>query len=201
MRDEIKESRQRLMQLFDDTLATDRAGTLIELDEALSTVVKIIQDQAKHGSKIYFIGNGGSAAIASHMATDFWKNAGIAAQAFNDSVLITCISNDNGYKYIFEKSIEMFAHPKDLLIAISSSGMSENILRGVQASLAKGMRVITLSGFGETNPLRRLGEINFYVPAAHYGHVEVIHHALCHCLVDTIINKKGKLKERVKIHD
>ena len=135
------------------------------------------------------------------MATDFWKNAGIKAISFNDSVLLTCLSNDEGYKHVFEKSIQMFAHPADILIAISSSGRSENIIRGVDAMRQKGAKVITCTGFAQDNPLRPKGEINFYVPATHYGHVEVVHHALCHCLIDVIIANKPKLAERALLHE
>ena len=146
--------------------------------------------QAASGQKIIFIGNGGSAAISSHMAIDFWKNGGMKAISFNDGPQLTCIGNDYGYKHVFEKPIEMFADSGDILIAISSSGKSENILLGVQAAGLKGCRIITLSGFDENNPLSSIGEFNFYVPSKSYGPVEVIHHSICHCIIDTIM--KGK---------
>jgi D-sedoheptulose 7-phosphate isomerase len=139
-----------------------------------------------------FVGNGASATIASHQATDFWKNGGIRAIAFNDPALLTCISNDFGYKYVFEKPIEMFAHPGDILVAISSSGRSENILNAVKAAEKKSCRTITLSGFKADNPLSSLGELNFYVPASAYSHVEVVHHSICHYMLDIIIDRKGK---------
>jgi len=135
------------------------------------------------------------------MATDFWKNAGIKALSFNDSSLLTCISNDYGYPHVFEKPIEMFIEPQDVLIAISSSGQSENILRGVFAAKEQGAGVLTFSGFKPDNPLRKLGEINFYVPIEHYGYVEVVHLALCHCLADMIIENRTKLKERIESHE
>ena len=106
-------------------------------------------DVLRRGRKILFAGNGGSAAIASHMAIDFWKNAGIKALAFNDGALLTCVSNDHGYSHVFEKSIEMFAEYNDVLLAFSSSGNSENILRGVVAGQEKQGRIITFSGFKE----------------------------------------------------
>ncbi len=196
MREKIKQNRETLKQLLDRVEATDRKGIPLTVDEALESVVNLILQQARAGGKTIFIGNGGSAAIASHMATDFWKNAGVKAISFNDSVLLTCLSNDEGYKHVFEKSIQMFAHAEDLLVAISSSGKSENIIRGVDAVYEKGGKSVTFTGFTPDNPLRHKGEINFYVPVSHYGHVEVIHHALCHCLVDVIIANKPKLAER-----
>jgi len=190
MRDAIRENRRRLKELFDGVIATNLEGIAFALDEALQNSIKMIIEQAKAGGKILFIGNGGSASIASHMAVDFWKNAGIRALAFNDSSLLTCISNDYGYEHVFEKPIETFAEANDVLIAISSSGQSENILLAVKAARAKGAKIITLSGFDKDNPLRKSGDVNFYVPVLEYGHVEVIHLALCHCLVDVIIKNK-----------
>lgn len=112
------------------------------------------------------------------------------AICFNDSSLLTCISNDFGYQYVFEKPIEMFAEKGDVLVAISSSGKSENILRGADAAKNKGCHVITMSGFKPDNPLRSRGELNFYVPSDSYGYVEITHLTLCHCVVDTIVDRK-----------
>ena len=201
MRDSIRQNRQTLKKLFDSIVATNAQGIPFLAEEAIENAIGIIMEHAQSGGKILLIGNGGSAAIASHIATDFWKNAGIKATAFNDSALLTCLSNDLGYKHVFEKSVEMFADPKDVLIAISSSGQSENILRAVAAARVKDLRVITYSGFKADNPLRSKGEINFYVPASHYGHVEVLHHSLCHCLIDIIIEHKAKLMEKAQSHE
>jgi D-sedoheptulose 7-phosphate isomerase len=111
--------------------------------------------------------------------------------SFNDGALLTCVGNDFGYPHVFEKPIEMFADAGDVLVAISSSGRSENILRAAQAGTRTGCRVITLSGFGPENPLRRLGEVNFYLPSDSYGLVEITHLAICHCILDTIIAARG----------
>ncbi len=199
MKEKIKKNRETLKKFLDQIEASDRKGVSLEVDAALENTVGLISACAAAGGKIIFIGNGGSAAIASHMATDFWKNVGIKAISFNDSVLLTCLSNDEGYAYVFAKSIQMFAQPADLLIAISSSGKSENIIRGVDAIYEKGGKAVTFSGFTSDNPLRRKGEINFYVPVSHYGYVEVIHHALCHCLVDVMIADKAKISNKPKL--
>lgn len=176
----------RLADISGRMRVTDHGGGLHMFDEGVEKAIGIIRAAAPAG-KIMFIGNGGSAAISSHMATDFWKNGGIKAVAFNDSSLLTCIGNDYGYPHIFEKPIEMFADQPDVLIAISSSGRSENILRGVKAARAKGCRIITLSGFDSDNPLSIMGDINFYVPSKEYGPVEVLHHSICHCILDTLM--------------
>ncbi len=167
--------------------ATDGVGATLALDDGLARAIDIVRAQTGAGRKVIFIGNGGSAAIASHQAVDYWKNGGMRAVAFNDSSLLTCVSNDFGYAHVFEKPIEMFADAGDVLVAISSSGQSENILRGVEAARRARCRVITLSGFQPDNPLRRLGEVNVWVPSDSYGHVEIAHLAICHSIVDTIM--------------
>lgn len=166
-------------------------GEAISLSDGLRRAMDIIVKCTDAGRKVMFIGNGGSAAIASHQAVDYWKNGGLRAIAFNDSSLLTCLSNDYGYAHVFERSIEMFGDKGDVLIAISSSGKSENILRGAKAAVAKGCDVITMSGFKPDNPLRSQGSINFYAPSSSYGHVEITHLSLCHCIVDTIIERRG----------
>ena len=161
------------------------------LEQGFEEAIRIIVDQTNKKKKVIFIGNGGSAAIASHQSVDYWKNGGMRAIAFNDVSLLTCIGNDYGYPYVFEKPIEMFADSGDVLIAISSSGKSENILNGAKMARKMGCSVITMSGFGPDNPLRSLGEVNFYVPAptGAYGFVEIAHLTLCHCIVDAIIDR------------
>ena len=131
-----------------------------------------------------FIGNGGSAGIAGHLAIDFTKNGGLRAMAFNDPMALTCVGNVLGYDSVFDKPIEMHARPGDLLVAISSSGKSPNILAAVAAARARDCAVATYSGFSPENDLRRLGDINFYVDAMEYGFVEISHLALCHAVLD-----------------
>ena len=113
------------------------------------------------GNKIIFIGNGGSAGIASHLAIDFSKNGGLRALAFNDPSALTCLGNDLGYENVFAKQLEFHARPGDLLIAISSSGTSPNILGAVKAARARDCKVVTFSGFTEDNDLRRTGDSIF----------------------------------------
>jgi D-sedoheptulose 7-phosphate isomerase len=167
--------------------ASDQAGSALSCSDAMDRAVALVRGQTAAGRKVIFVGNGGSAAIASHQAVDYWKNGGMRAISFNDGALLTCVGNDYGYPHVFEKPIEMFADPGDVLIAISSSGRSENILRAARAGALARCRVLTLSGFGTDNPLRRLGELNFYLPSDSYGLVEITHLAICHCILDTII--------------
>lgn len=182
----IEKYHKKFIGLLDSIMVTDSAGIELDTYAGIERTCNIIRERA--GSKLFFIGNGGSAAIASHMAIDFWKNGGIPATAFNDASLLTCISNDFGYKHVFEKPIEMFANNGDVLFAISSSGKSENILMGAEAARLKGCTVVTLSGFGSDNPLSAKGDINFYVPSNEYGPVEVTHQYICHWILDTLMS-------------
>ncbi len=182
---------RRLTGYLEALEVTDGEGAKVDFEEGLAGAARLAVERAAAGSKVLFIGNGGSAAIAGHMATDWCKNGGIRAMAFNDGSMLTCLGNDYGYRHVFEKPILLFAEAGDLLFAISSSGRSENILMGVKAAREKDCKVVTLSGFTPDNPLRAMGDINLYVPVGLYGPVEVLHHALCHGILDTVIRIKG----------
>jgi D-sedoheptulose 7-phosphate isomerase len=173
------------------TRATDREGTEVPLIEGLGKAVQLIQEIDATGKKVVLIGNGGSAAIASHQAVDLWKNGGIRATAFNDSSLLTCIGNDFGYEHVFAKPIEMFCDTGDLVIAVSSSGKSANILNGVTSALTLGCKVIGFSGFKANNPLSAKCHLNFYLGSDSYGVVEVGHLLLLHSIIDEVIRLKA----------
>jgi D-sedoheptulose 7-phosphate isomerase len=163
---------------------TGPRGEKLTRDEAYERALEMAIASAQAGCKQIFIGNGGSAAIASHMAIDFSKNGGLPAVCFNDGAALTCLGNDFGYEEVFSRQIQFHARPGDILFAISSSGASKNILNAVEAAFEKGCRVVTLSGFSPANPLRSLGEVNFHVAVYEYGIVEIAHAALIHALVE-----------------
>lgn len=165
---------------------TDADSKPLSMQAGMDMLMKMIKDVSDNGKKIIFIGNGGSASIASHQAVDYWKNGNIKAVCFNDGAQLTCLGNDFGYEFVFEKPIQCFAEKGDLLIAISSSGKSKNILRGIDAGSAKGCKIVTMSGFGNDNPLRQKGDLKFYVPSSSYGFVEIIHLAVCHAALDNL---------------
>ena len=110
----------------------------------------------KMGSLVFFIGNGGSAAIASHMTADFMKNGGMNTYSLYDNAVLTCMGNDYGYEYVFSKPLEFLGREKDLLVAISSSGNSPNIINAIHTANNKGMEVITFTGFKEDNQAKQL---------------------------------------------
>jgi D-sedoheptulose 7-phosphate isomerase len=163
---------------------TDRASRNLSLSEGCEWVRKAAHEVHDAGNKIIFIGNGGSAGIASHLAIDFSKNGGLRSLAFNDPSALTCLGNDLGYENVFAKQLDFHARPGDLLIAISSSGRSPNILGAVKMARTRDCKVTTFSGFTEENELRRTGDVNFYVRSREYGFVEIAHLALCHAVLD-----------------
>ncbi|HAH33031.1 MAG TPA: phosphoheptose isomerase [Elusimicrobia bacterium] len=182
---------EELARLFGRIEATDFRRRNIELGGALNGSVNLIKKTAFRGRKLLIIGNGGSASIASHLAIDFWTNSGIKALSFYDGAQLTRLGNDLGFERVFEAPVKAFSEPGDLLIAISSSGRSENILRGVRAARLRKCVVITLSGFRKDNPLRKTGDFNFYVPSGAYGFVETIHAAICHLIADHTCKKRN----------
>ena len=134
--------------------------------------------------KIIIAGNGGSAAMASHVAVDFTKAARIRAVNFNEADLITCFANDYGYEHWVEKALEAYADPGDLAILISSSGKSLNIVKGVEKAKNMGLSVITVSGFLSDNPLQKLGDLNLWVDSSEYNIVEMTHHVWLVAVID-----------------
>jgi D-sedoheptulose 7-phosphate isomerase len=173
-----------LSRLISETEVTDRSGRPLPLEETVTKVGAAAHSVHDAGNKIMFIGNGGSAGLASHLAIDFCKNGGLRSLAFNDASALTCLGNDLGYENVFAKQLEFHARAGDLLIAISSSGKSVNILAAVAAARATNVGVITFSGFARDNELRRIGDLNFYVRSSEYGFVEVAHLSLCHAILD-----------------
>jgi D-sedoheptulose 7-phosphate isomerase len=183
---EIRRYFTSLADYLTGTTVTGDSGQALEMAYAVNQVMACARKAHEAGNKLIFVGNGGSAAIASHMATDYSKNGDVRSLALNDSSMLTCLGNDLGYERVFAKQIELHARPGDLVIAISSSGRSPNILNAVKAARAAKCTVVTLSGFGADNPLRKLGEINFYIDSDRYGFVEIGHLTICHAILDFI---------------
>jgi D-sedoheptulose 7-phosphate isomerase len=157
---------------------------------AYQRVQDLITQYGLQKARIFFIGNGGSAAVASHMAADWAKAGGFATFGPGDTAAMSCYGNDFGFESVYAETIERHGMLGDVLFAISSSGMSENILRAVDRARDKRMNVVTLSGFGEGNFLRSRGQINFYVPSSRYGTVEIAHLAILHSILDEVIAKE-----------
>ena len=145
----------------------------------------------KSSKKIMIFGNGGSAAISSHFSVDMTKNAKIRCINCNETDLITCFSNDYGYEKWVEKAIEFYGDKGDMLIIISSSGSSKNIINGCKAAKEKQFKyIITLTGHTEGNPVSKLGDVNLWVNSKAYNFIENTHQIWLLTIVDLIIGKR-----------
>ena len=162
--------------LFDESVFKQ----LLELKSDLEIV-------HKNGNKTMIMGNGGSAAMASHVSVDFSKNAKIRMVNFNEADLITCLANDYGYEQWMTKAIEIYGDDGDQVILISSSGSSPNVLKAAKKAIEKKYKVITFTGFNENNPLKSLGHLNFWVNSRAYNIVEMIHHIWLLAVCDAVI--------------
>ena len=162
-----------------------------ELIEKLIQVRDLLLEVNKNNKKILIFGNGGSASIASHFSVDLTKNAKIKCLNFNEAGLITCFANDYGFEHWAEKAIGFYGNEGDLLIVISSSGKSQNMINAVKAARNGNFHsVVTLSGFSEDNPLQKMGDINLWVNNKSYNFVENIHQIWLLTIVDLLIGKR-----------
>lgn len=160
----------------------------VQFDD-LDKVVLLCEALKTSGKKLIVAGNGGSAAIASHVAVDFTKAGNVRAVNFNEADLITCFANDYGYENWLSEALKAYADPGDVVFLISSSGQSENILRAASTAKTIGLSLVTFSGFSADNPLRLCGDYNFWVESNAYNVVEMTHHiwalAILDCMLDT----------------
>jgi D-sedoheptulose 7-phosphate isomerase len=156
----------------------------------LEQAAKMVSVAHQKGKKIVIVGNGGSAAMASHVTVDFTKAAGIRAINFNEADLITCFANDYGYEQWVAKALEAYADKGDLAILISSSGKSQNIINATEKATEIGLSTITLSGFIKDNPLKKSGDLNLWVDSCEYNVIEMTHHIWLLAIVDYLIENK-----------
>lgn len=165
--------------------------SLIETDvsEKLVRMKEMLLEVKARGNKSIVAGNGGSAAMASHVAVDFTKQAGIRTVNFNEADLITCFANDYGYENWVSRAIEFYGDKGDVAILISSSGNSVNMVNAANTAKKFGMKIITFTGFNENNPLKQCGDLNFWVESRAYNVVENTHQVWLLMVCDLIIGK------------
>ena len=171
-------------QFIQTGLESVNQSDLIKASDAIKAVSKV-------GKKLIIAGNGGSAAMASHVSIDFTKAAGIRAINFNEADLLTCFSNDYGYEKWVEKTVNFYGDKGDVLIVISASGKSKNMIYGCEAAKAKKFsNIITFTGIDKNNPISKLGDINFWINSKAYNFIENIHQIWLLSIVDLIIGKR-----------
>lgn len=154
-----------------------------DLEKSATLISKIKKN------KIILIGNGGSASICSHMATDFSKVHKIRAISFSSDSFLTCFSNDYGYENWCKKALEIFCDKNDLVILISSSGNSDNIVLAAKHCKKHKIKFITMSGFNKNNKLNKFGNINFWVNSRSYNYIEMTHHIILTSICDYLVNR------------
>ena len=166
------------------------AAALAEFDFAqLEPAVQLIRKTYRADRQIFTIGNGGSAAVAVHFAADFGKNIAQPGEKHPrmmtlcaNSSALTALGNDCGYDETFSGQLRNFLNPGDLLIAVSSSGNSPNIVKGVEYAQANGGKVVGMSGFNGGR-LKELADISLHVPVNVYEVVEDMHSVFCHAII------------------
>ena len=189
----IKRDTKFLDEYFDDFKKIINFNSN-EIKKKLINLKKIFIITKKNKKKILIFGNGGSAAIASHFSIDLTKNAKIRCTNYNESGLITCFSNDFGYERWVEMAIKYYGNKGDVLIVISSSGKSKNMINAcIAARKKKFSKIITLTGHLVNNPVKKLGDINLWVNSKAYNYIENIHQFWLLSLVDLLIGKKNYL--------
>ena len=172
-----------------DLEITNAKGEMLDRDAGMEQWIDLTRQVTESKNTLFFAGNGASAMMAGHMSADSTKNGGMKSLFLSETSMMTAVSNDISYDEVFAYPVGRFANPKDMLIAISSSGNSRNIIRAIETAKEKGMYVVTLTGLKKDNKARSLGDINLYIPGATYGIVEVCHQAVLHCWLDKYLDK------------
>lgn len=187
--------KDRLNELTDvlDQCVYSTHGEYINAQEALEMAHFLLYQVSKVHGIVYVIGNGGSSAIASHFCTDLLRTLELSAATFADASLLTCFSNDCGYENVYRIPLLRNLRSHDLLVTISSSGQSPNIIEAAKVAKEKKASIISFTGFSAHNPLRKLGDLNFWLDSNDYGLVETGHFFLLHTIIDTCKVKSESL--------
>lgn len=177
---------QSLSKLLFNLSIRDGSGHDYELDEGFAQWRAYCLKLKANRQKMFLIGNGASSSMASHFATDIIKNSGIRTLTFTDASLLTAVSNDISFEEVFAEPIKWQAKEGDMLVAISSSGNSPNIVKALAQAQEQKLITVTLSAMSEKNIIRSLGDLNFYIGAETYGHAESGHAVILHHWMDLL---------------
>ena len=185
----VKTYVEDIAKALQTAIATKGSSDTLEFDEALNLWADTSKVVRSNKGTFFFIGNGASATMAEHMSHDCFQNADMLTQTCSETSHITAIANDLSYEDVFSYRISKTLGDKDMLIAISSSGNSPNVVKAIKTAKELGVFVVTITGKGEDNKARSLGNLNFYVPLNTYGMVEAAHATLLHCWLDMFMDK------------
>ena len=162
-------------------------------DKKISQIIKIINKTIKKKGKVYLVGNGGSSSIASHVSVDLSKVARVPSSTFNNANLITCFANDYGYENWVTEAIKAYINKNDMIILISSSGTSKNIINAAKYCKKNSIDLVTFSGFKKNNLLSKLGNVNIHINSNQYNFIEMAHHIILVYIVDILAKNKLKI--------
>ncbi|UCH47950.1 MAG: phosphoheptose isomerase [Betaproteobacteria bacterium] len=184
---------KRINQHFTDS-AEVKLKAIEVLAGPLSETGQLMANSLKNGGKILACGNGGSAGDAQHFSAELlnrfeMERAPLAAVALTtDSSTLTSIANDYHYDEVFSKQVTGLGREGDVLLAISTSGNSPNVLRAIEAAHERGMKVVALTGKkgGKMTALLRDGDINLCVPSDSTARIQEVHLICLHCICDAI---------------
>jgi D-sedoheptulose 7-phosphate isomerase len=172
---------------------TDLRGVLALVpQDAIERTVGLLLETQASGRRVYVIGNGGSAATASHFVCDLVKSTSVSgaerfrAFALTDNIpLLTAWANDSAYERTFAEQVSALVDPGDVVIGVSASGNSPNIIAGLAAAVARGARTVGLLGF-DGGAARSKVDIAVHIPCDDYGLVEAVHLAISHAITAAI---------------
>ncbi len=164
----------------------DADAQALPVDAGFSVWCRYTEEVRKDNGTIYLVGNGASASMASHMAADLAKNARLHTQVFSDLSLITAVANDMGYEHVFSEPLSRRGGGADMLVAISSSGRSPNVLAATRTARRLSMTIVTLSAMDLETPLRSAGDLNAWLPCRTYGDAETCHATVLHHWMDLV---------------
>lgn len=167
-------------------LTTVNGDVPIDCDQAFDLWCDSTEDIRQTQRVTYLIGNGASASMASHFAADLAKNADLHTQVFTDMSLLTAVANDLSYDMVFVVPLRRRLKAGDMVVAISSSGNSPNVVKAAEFAVSREATLVTLTAMQPTNTLRQLGTLNFWLPADTYGLAETGHAAILHYWMDRV---------------
>ncbi|HET7922272.1 MAG TPA: phosphoheptose isomerase [Gammaproteobacteria bacterium] len=183
----------RVTRLFNDSIATKQAA-LQTLVPSIVTAAQLMARSLKAGHKIMSCGNGGSAADSQHFSAELLNRfereraplAGIALTT--DTSTLTSISNDYEYNEVFSKQVQALGQEGDVLLAISTSGNSGNVMRAMHVAHEKGVHIVALTGRdgGKMAPMLQSSDVEIRVPAKVTARIQEVHLLTLHCLCDLI---------------
>jgi len=175
----------RVASCFDELVRGEAASTLLQAAEELARRLAM-------GGTIYWCGNGGSASDSQHLAAELvgrfgrpgrgWPSVALTA----DSSVLTAAANDFGYETVFERQVQALVEPRDVLVGISTSGCSQNVINAIKEARARGAVTLALTGPGES-PLAEAADLAIRAPGASTSDIQTCHIAIGHLLCEAVI--------------